>query len=82
MTFETGSKTDFGMYIGLRPVLSDYIAEPAREYIKVGQVPFYGGPAFKDDGSMYIPNPSPVKYVGGPAAEVDQNWDDLIWGNA
>jgi hypothetical protein len=82
MTFETGSKTDFGIYIALRRPLSDYIAGLARAHIKVEQVPFYGGPAFRDNGSMYIPNPSPVNYVGGPATEVDRNWDDLIWGNA
>lgn len=62
--------------------MSNSVVEPARIEIAIEKTQFYGSPAFKDDGSMYIPNPSPTKYVGGPAAEVDKNWNDLIWGKA
>lgn len=29
---------------------------------------------------MYIPHPDPIKYVGEPSDEIDQNWERLTWG--
>jgi hypothetical protein len=43
---------------------------------------FNGSPEFKDDGTMYIPNPDPVRYVGDPKEfpEIDENWENLVYG--
>ncbi|KAK3387941.1 hypothetical protein B0H63DRAFT_509629 [Podospora didyma] len=66
-TFADGYKTDF---------------VTARPLIQVSQTRFTGGPAFKENGEMYIPNPSPLMYVGDPALhpEIDYNWGNLTWG--
>lgn len=41
---------------------------------------FNGGPAFYDNGTLYIPNPDAIKYVGEPSAEIDKAWEDLTDG--
>lgn len=53
---------------------------PAKTHIQVEQVRFTGGPAYSEEGEMYIPNPAKVKYVGDPTPEIDQAWEKLIAG--
>ncbi|MCJ1355240.1 MAG: hypothetical protein MMC33_005231 [Icmadophila ericetorum] len=54
---------------------SDFPA--AREAIETIQVKFTGNAAYHDDGTMYVPNPDPVKYVGEPSWEIDMAWHNL-----
>ena len=59
----------------LRP--SDF--GPVRPEIESQEVRFTGSPAFREDRSLYVPNPDPITYEGlGP--EVDRAWSELIDG--
>ncbi|KAF2663827.1 hypothetical protein BT63DRAFT_460949 [Microthyrium microscopicum] len=53
---------------------------PATPAIEHEIVYFSGSPAIAENGSLFIPNPDPVRYIGEPNAEVDKNWDELTWG--
>lgn len=66
-SFAHGFATDF---VSIKP------------HIQAVETTFNGGPAFHDDGQIYIPNPSPKRYVGNPVEfpEIDWNWDNLTWG--
>ncbi|KAK4214178.1 hypothetical protein QBC37DRAFT_482433 [Rhypophila decipiens] len=59
---------------------TDFIT--ARKLIRVAQTSFTGGPAFDDDGNMFVPHPSPKRFVGDPAVypDIDYNWNNLTWG--
>jgi hypothetical protein len=54
----------------------------ARAHIEVEEKRFTGGPAIDDQGSIYIPHPAPMKYVGNPYEhpEIDDNWERATWG--
>lgn len=78
-SFATGYSTDFGTYKEHFLDATNWIG-PAKQFIEVEQVHFTGGPAFHADGKLYIPNPPKVNYVGQPSPEVDQAWEELIWG--
>ncbi|KAF2094937.1 hypothetical protein NA57DRAFT_80104 [Rhizodiscina lignyota] len=62
-SFITGWKSDFG---------------PATAAIEIEEVRFTGGPAFRENGSVYLPHPSSVDYGGYPSPEIDEAWKSLI----
>ncbi|KAF2102100.1 hypothetical protein NA57DRAFT_73537 [Rhizodiscina lignyota] len=66
-SFSTGWKTDFGA---------------AKTAIEVERVRFKGSPAFRSDGSVYVPHPGPIDYVGEPSPELDEQWDKLLHNNS
>ncbi|KAK1757773.1 hypothetical protein QBC47DRAFT_376957 [Echria macrotheca] len=79
MVLDRNSRTDaLGTFA--KGYATDFIT--ARKLIRVAQTPFTGGPAFDDDGNMFVPHPSPKRFVGDPAVypEIDYNWDNLTWG--
>jgi hypothetical protein len=43
---------------------------------------FNGSPVFYDNGTVYVPNPDPIRYVGDPLRypEIDDNWEKLSYG--
>ncbi|KAH8805171.1 hypothetical protein F5884DRAFT_798588 [Xylogone sp. PMI_703] len=57
---------------------TDY--KPVLPEVDIEEVLFTGGPAFDENGDMYIPNPARIKYIGDPNEEIDQAWDELIKG--
>ena len=44
------------------------------------EVTFTGGPAYDENGTMFVPYPSRIDYMGDPSAAVDDAWDELIEG--
>ncbi|KAH8649206.1 hypothetical protein BX600DRAFT_502651 [Xylariales sp. PMI_506] len=54
----------------------------ARQHVELVETVFNGGPSFREDGSVYIPHPDRVRYIGDPRRypEVDSNWEKLIEG--
>ena len=53
---------------------------PSRAHIELEQVTFTGGPSFTPNGTMYIPHPPKVQYVGEPRPEIDDAWEELTSG--
>lgn len=53
---------------------------PAKSQIKEEVVVFKGGFRIHDNGTMYVPHPDMIKYVGEPSKEIDENWETLTWG--
>jgi hypothetical protein len=51
--------------------------DPATAFIEHEAVKFTGAPAIAPDGSLFIPNPDPIRYIGEPGPEVDKNWDAI-----
>ncbi|KAI1323211.1 hypothetical protein F5Y16DRAFT_403713 [Xylariaceae sp. FL0255] len=41
---------------------------------------FTGAPAIHKNGTVYVPHPDPVRYVGTPSPELDHAWSKLIGG--
>ncbi|KAH8680834.1 hypothetical protein BX600DRAFT_504586 [Xylariales sp. PMI_506] len=66
-SFEAGFETEFA---------------DARDTIEVVETRFNGSPSFTADGTIFIPNPDPIRYVGDPSLhpEIDENWDKLTYG--
>lgn len=65
------------------------LTEAAKKVIKLEEYKFLGSPAFLDDGTEFVPEPTPgpIKtlgvtddYVGEPSKELDWNWNQLHWG--
>jgi hypothetical protein len=65
------------------------LAEAATKVIKLEEYKFLGSPAFLDDGTEFVPEPTPGAlktlgvtdmYVGEPSKELDWNWNQLHWG--
>lgn len=57
----------------------DYLVS-ARNLIEVSQIRFNGSFSFHENKTMFVPNPSPIQYVGDPTPEIDDNWEKLTWG--
>lgn len=51
-----------------------------RDLIEFEEVIFTGGPAYDDNGTMFIPNPSKIDYMADPSPALDDAWDELIEG--
>jgi hypothetical protein len=51
--------------------------DPASTSIEYEVVKFTGSPAIASDGSLFIPNPDRIRYIGEPGPEVDKNWDAI-----
>lgn len=64
-SFSRGWKTDFG---------------PSRSAIEIEEVIFTGSPTFAENGTYYVPHPSPINYTADPSPELDRAWDELTWG--
>jgi hypothetical protein len=60
--------------------VSSYFVGPAKSALRMKQVTFTGGPSFRANGSIFIPNPDTVKYVGTPTPEIDEAWELLTGG--
>lgn len=62
--------------------LTMYLQADARSHIEIQETRFNWGPEYKDDGTMYVPNPGPTRYAGDPHEfrDINQNWEDLIEG--
>ncbi|KIM96586.1 hypothetical protein OIDMADRAFT_58897 [Oidiodendron maius Zn] len=54
---------------------SDFPA--ARSAIEYHEVMFTGNPIHKEDGTIYVPHPGAIRYVGTPSPEVDKAWANL-----
>jgi hypothetical protein len=53
---------------------------PALDALAIEEVRFFGGPSFKGNNTMYIPNPDPINYIGDPDPNVDAAWENLTYG--
>ena len=53
---------------------------PVKHAIERQVVTFTGGPAYDENGIMFVPNPGDVDYIGEPSDEVDDAWESLIAG--
>lgn len=82
-SFTSGWATDFSRHrwysLGVYPYWY-FILVTARDAIEARQIRFNGSPSFYDNKTIFIPNPDPVKYVGEPSPELDENWERLTWG--
>jgi hypothetical protein len=86
-SFEAGFSTELGKYhyhYKNLPCINQCTSAAARDHIEVVETWFNGAPSFGDDGTVFVPNPDPVRYVGDPRLypEVDGNWENLIQGIA
>ncbi|KAL5083882.1 hypothetical protein Trisim1_000792 [Trichoderma cf. simile WF8] len=52
----------------------------ARESIEYHQVRFHGNAEYDENGQFFIPNPSPIDYIGPPSPAVDDAWRNLTGG--
>jgi hypothetical protein len=63
--------------------LADYLSlEPAYNAVEIVPTRFLSGPAYLDNGTMYIPNKPPVAYFGRSDLLIDDAWNDLTQGTA
>ena len=53
---------------------------PVLSSIAVAPMTYTGGPSFRRENEMYIPNPGPILCVGTPSPEVDEAWEKLTYG--
>jgi hypothetical protein len=51
------------------------------EHIELEEVQFTMGTSFHPNKTMYSPNPSEIRYVGYPDEELDQAWEEILWGD-
>ncbi|KAK0755810.1 hypothetical protein N5P37_011684, partial [Trichoderma harzianum] len=49
----------------------------ARESIEYHHVRFHGNAEYDENGQSFIPNPSPIDYIGPPSPAVDDAWRNL-----
>lgn len=52
----------------------------SRESIEYHQVRFHGNAEYDENGQFFIPNPSPIDYIGPPSPAVDEAWRNLTGG--
>jgi hypothetical protein len=51
-----------------------------KDLVELEEVVFTGGPAYDENGTMYVPNPSKIDYIGDPSPKIDDAWNELIEG--
>ncbi len=90
-SLEHGYSTDFGialfhskikLIVRVALCLLTYCCAkgPVKHAIERQVVTFTGGPAYDENGIMFVPNPGDVDYIGDPSDEVDDAWENLITG--
>lgn len=78
---EVWRRSDLGKSIFLQKrrdfqLIQHHPIAAARKIIKTQDVQFTGNSAFDDNGRFFVPNPSPVDYVGA-TPETDAAWKNL-----
>jgi hypothetical protein len=58
-----------------------FYVDPISPAIGVTPLVYIGGPSFRGNGEMFVPNPGPIRYVGTPSQDVDDAWESLTCGN-
>lgn len=73
----------------LYSIADESLTEAAKKVIELEEYKFLGSPAFLDDGTEFVPEPTPGPlktlgvtdmYVGEPSKALDWNWNQLHWG--